>query len=653
MLLPLFTLSMGVLFLAIAVAGWGKWQASIRRLIFFWTTVFFMVCSGFVITYLHDIRNDTHWFGHYIHDPMVVRVTGYPVKRAATWRLPVCVLQCIRRGELQQVYGTAVLYVAQDSLPVPAAKGDTLIVTSKWHAIRNSRNPYEFDYARYCARSNIFLQAFCHRDDILSRFPATPLGLPMTERVHDIWMQQIDRYITDSAVKGLVQAMVVGDVVNLDQSIEREWSMAGIVHIIAISGGNVMVFFTLISWSLFLVRSSRHNWIKYLIALPLVWFYVVMAGCPPSAIRAAIGYSIITGGLILRRQSNPLNHLAAAAFIMLVYQPGWLFSLGFQLSFLAVLSLILFYRPIYKLCVPPNKVIKKLWQTASGSIAAEILVAPLVVCYFHNFPLLFVFSNVLALVFMEIVQFLGLLLAGVGALPALAHWLGVVIIYMVSFFNFLIRHIELFNPAGMQRLRLTPLELILVYVFIIGMATISLRGNRKGLFVALTSGILLVAIDCVYCWQDLHRQILIVYNTAHRDYIELVDGNQFEVLQMDSTAIESIERARMEAHIRWQLPEWNRPIDLTGNDNACFRVGRHSVLLLRSVAELKDPFHVDYVVCEDSNGVNKGKIAQMFTPSLIVYGNNVRLVRERNFHPETTMVPTHRMRRDGTIVIGQ
>ncbi len=174
----------------------------------------------------------------------------------------------------------------------------------KWQPIGNAGNPFEFDYAAYCKRSGIFYQQSCSVNDIRLYSANNPGATSFIDRAHDLCMQQLDKYITDPKTKGLIQAMILGDEVNLDEDLRQSYADTGIIHIIAISGGNVAIFFMAISFLLLWLRHKQHMWIKYAIALPLVWFYVLMAGAAPSAIRAAVMFSLLAFSVMLEKNNN-------------------------------------------------------------------------------------------------------------------------------------------------------------------------------------------------------------------------------------------------------------------------------------------------------------------------------------------------------------
>jgi competence protein ComEC len=241
-------------------------------------------------------------------------------------------------------------------------------------------------------------------------------------------------------------------------------------------------------------------------------------------------FTILTGGILLQRNPQPLNTLLAAAFLLLCANPMWLFSVGFQLSFIAVLSLIVFYRPIMRLVQSRYRVVNKLWQAVAASIAAEILVAPLVIYYFHSFPLMFIVANLLAAVCMGALLIAGMVLLACAPFPLLAGFIGTCCIAFTQWFNRIIYGLQSLSPVSFNFLQLSGWETLLLYLAIAGFAIWQIKQNRKAVFIGLTACCALVFLLCADEWKALHQQQLIVYNTGRNNYAELISGKYFSML---------------------------------------------------------------------------------------------------------------------------
>lgn len=534
--------------------------------------------AGMSVAGLHDARNEQRWFGHSISNPStyLVRVAGTPRVGQRSVKLPVEIIASIDSGKVAYVTGKAYVYVQQDDNTPSLHRGDTLLLPSKWEAIKDPGNPNEFSYATYCGRNNIWHRQWCASAVVQVYGRCAPEALSMTERCHDWCMEQLSKHLGTHASMGLMQAMLLGDEVNLDEDLRQAYANTGIIHIIAISGGNVSIFFVVIAFLLGFVRHPKHLLIKYAIAMPLVWFYVLMAGAQPSAVRAAVMFSILALGIALQKSNNGTNQLLATGFILLCIQPAWLFSAGFQLSFVAVLSIQLFYKRIYTLVsFPAIKIPKKgivnrlkrwvmglpqgLWSAVAMSIAAEILIAPLVIYHFHTFPVMFILANVAALLFMSVVLVAGIVLVVVSGIPAWAGVAAWVIIHLVDGFGYVVGLLQDVGPDYFDHLLLSGAQVVLVYGVIGLLGWYLIRRSKTSLMGSLIVSCLLAASVCKSSYEHHNQQIVVVYNTPKSTHTELITGTQYSVLATDSTQTQPITYATSYAHNAWQAWQQQEP----------------------------------------------------------------------------------------------
>jgi competence protein ComEC len=590
--------------------------------------VIFMLLLGYSASYFNDIKNDPSWFGSKVDsgNTCLVRLTDDPVEKERTWKLTVSVLDNIANGNVAPTSGKAFLYCFKEEAAIPFHKGDTILIPGNWQPIKNAGNPFEFDYAANCRRNNILYQQFCFANDIQLFAAHAYIQTSLIDKVHESCMRQLTIYLPDLKTKGLIQAMLLGDEVNLDSELRQSYSETGIVHIIAISGGNVAIFFLVISFLLRWLKNRKHLWVKYAIALPMVWFYVVMAGAPPSAVRAAVMFSLFAGGIMLQKNNNNVNNLLATAFLLLCAQPMWLFSLGFQLSFVAVLSLLIFYAPVYKWFLPKNTLTKGLWSAIAASISAEILVAPLVIYYFHTFPLLFLVANVLAYVFMSVVLYMSMAIIGLSFIPFIAKILGSITVLIVTFFNKIVEWLQGCNPYSFHMLMLTGVELILLYIILSGILLFLMKKQKPALFTGLIAACLLLISFSASEWTMLHQRRLVVYNTGKANYIELIEGDHYSIICQDTGSQKKTNYAIKPAHIGWHA--WRQ--DSSATPYEIMNINGKSLLILNQRVDTGLRFHVDYLVINCEGRLTVEHLQRVFTPEIIIAGNSYSVNQQDN-----------------------
>lgn len=608
----------GISILIALVTAYVKKQSDLARVIYFIAINTALIAIGWLSCYSYDVRHDKHWYNRLKADGYIARIINEPVEKDKTWKLEVEVIHALH-GEL--ACGYAYVYVYKNKLPLLFHEGDTIVVPNQWQKITTAGNPYEFNYARYCALNNIYDQQFLPADMIVLFNRAKANDLPWYRRAHRWCMQRFALYITDKPTLGLMQAMLIGDEANLDPDVRQAYAETGIIHIIAISGSHIAFFFVIISVLLGFIRHNRWKWVKYLLALPLIWAYVIVSGAQPSAIRAAVMFSVFAIGLAYEKQSNSLNQLFATAFVLLLVNPNWLYAIGFQLSIVAVLSLILFYKPLYTCYEPPNKIVKGIWSAIAASLAAEVLIAPIVIYYFHLFPVMFLVANILAYMLMGTLLVAGISLLLFSPIAAFAKMIGNIITALVQVFTVCVRSMQGLNPSSFHSLVLSSTELVIVFVAITGFSVFLLRKKKGGLYMGLTAVCMLMCLFCMNEWYTLHQRVLVVYNMGKANHIEMINGKKFVELYSDSIITPKARNYILKpthtgykAHLQ----------DTTFIDNkVLFDIANQTVLILNNPITDMQHFPVDYVILNYSpDATNPAMIHKIFGPRKIVLGSH-------------------------------
>jgi len=325
-------------------------------------------------------------------------------------------------------------------------------------------------------------------------------------------------------------------------------------------------------------------------------------------------FSVIALSVVWERPGQALNTLVVAAFILLLGNPQWLFSVGFQLSFFAVLSLLIFYKPICACWPQTNRIGRFLWQAVAASIAAEVLTAPLVAYYFHNFPLLFIIANLFSVALVG----LGALIGGIAIIalcwiPQLALLVGKVVTLFVTLFNAVIVTLQQYNPDSFQALQIGLGELLLLYLLLGAMGYGWLQQQRTAILVALPAACGLLLLLCRNGADAACQDKLVVYNNGRQPLVERIRGTRYTTLAGQSAG----NYHAREAHIGWHSRK-----AATGRDDPSFlTIGGRTVLLLldSSVNSYTYPFPVDVLIlCRPLRRLQPSSIISNFRAETIV-----------------------------------
>ena len=197
---------------------------------------------------------------------------------------------------------------------------------------------------------------------------------------------EIDKFFNNS-VSSVLKSMITGNKSAIDKDIKEDFINTGLIHILVISGLHIG-FCAAIFMFCFRLFGLKLNYV-YLLTIPTLFFYVLLTGANPPAVRAAIMFSCLLVALMLNREPLIYNALALAALIILIFNPQSLFTASFQLSFLATLGILYLY-PKFSTCFGKikNKFLDYTWDIVCVTLSAQIALIPLLVFYFGKLSII-------------------------------------------------------------------------------------------------------------------------------------------------------------------------------------------------------------------------------------------------------------------------
>ena len=264
----------------------------------------------------------------------------------------------------------------------------------------------------------------------------------------------------DGSAYAVVAAMALGDKSQLTKELKDAYAISGASHILALSGLHLGIIYTLLSLLL-----SRRRWqvTTQVVIIVSIWLFVFLVGLSASVVRSAVMVTVYALLSLGHRDKLSVNTLAFAAIVMLLFNPLSLFDVGFQLSFMAVLPILLFYPLFENLWSQPflldHRVFRWLWTMLAVSCAAQIGVAPLIAYYFGRFSCYFLLANLVVVPAAALILYLSL---SVLLIPSLAYLL----IYIVDTLNQLLVSIAALPGASIEGLHPTLLQVWMTYVII-------------------------------------------------------------------------------------------------------------------------------------------------------------------------------------------
>ncbi|MBS1730577.1 MAG: ComEC/Rec2 family competence protein [Bacteroidetes bacterium] len=433
-----------------------------------------------------------------------------------------------KKGHWQNATGKIRVYFFKNDFSDDLHYGTRLFSRQNILQIKNSGNPHSFDYKSYALFHGFAGQVFLKRGDyiLVSQGKVSFIQKALFQcRASTIRI--IKKNIPGPGQQGVAEALLIGYRDDLDKSLVQAYSNTGVVHIIAISGLHLGMIFVLISSILSGFKKVKgYRFFRPVIILLILWGFTFLAGAVPSVLRSAVMFSFLVIGEAWERKTNTLNTLAAAAFFLLLINPFMLWDVGFQLSFAAVAGIVSFLWPINNWLYFENKIIIKIWLLISITISAQIFTLPLVLYYFHQFPVFFLISNLVVVPLSGIILYGELLLVCFSFSGIASKYIGKVLDFLLSYMNHFIMHMDNLPFARVTGIQLNIFETMLMFLMIGGALFFLLYKKKAGLWFAFMATIIFsIFISFEKVSYNFHH-LLIVYNVPGNSAIDIIAGRE-------------------------------------------------------------------------------------------------------------------------------
>lgn len=596
-----------------------------------------VICSGGLLVYQSDTRHDGYYFdGLTIPGDLLVVTISEPLQqRARSYKTVVQVRNIIRHNVRIPAKGKLLLYLTNDSTGAGLEYGDRLLISSRATPVQYSGNPGSFDYQNYCATQQIYCQAFLRTGEWRLLEGKEEIGImqPILQ-CRKYCLHTLKQYINGREA-GLAAALLIGYRYDLDRDMVQEYTDTGIVHIIAISGMHLALIYGGLLWGLRWWPQHRFSEsMKGALIILLLWSFTLLTGGAASVLRATVMFTFITvGKFMLDRCTNIYNTLAASAFLLLCYEPRLLMDAGFQLSYLAVLSIVICYRRAYYLWQSSNKWLDKLWDMIALTLAAQILTLPVCLYYFHQFPVFFLPANILAVPLSTVVLYGEIVLLALGRAPLLAKGTGFALHVAIQWMNNAISWIAHLPGALITGIGMGPGALVCLYICIAGLLAWWLQQWRQGLLVALTGAALWSMEAMLLRINEQYQRKMIVYNISGQTVVDVISGIQAttsgdqEVLLSDPL----YKRYIQPAHDFYGVGQTRRDHEIDGDTLAGLRIlsiGRKRLIIVDSTLpriHLQKKLRTDYLLLSHNPHVDIRQLEQMFDVGCYIFDASSKL----------------------------
>ena len=503
--------------------------------------------------------------------------------------------------------------------------------------------PYETDYAAFAAVDRVSAIMTAGSDGFCVVTPGSGIGERLRQYRNNladaIYLSGLSERTADFVV-----ATVCGDDNNLSPEVRETFRTLGLAHLLALSGFHVALFAGLASLLLYPLRLWRRyaRW-RHVAILAAVWFYVLVSGMPASAVRAALMLSIVRGGKMMQRQGVGFNTLAAAALVMLVWNPGLLYSPGFQLSFTAVAGLMAFaeqLNPFSRRRRYPHL----LMSIITVPVAAVLGTAVVSAMYFHSFPLLFLPAN-------AVITLISSLIIGGGAVLSLiavcGGSCGILVWTLDGLYSFAYRFCRMLT--GLPHNEITGIYPTIVTALLLAMAIIlaAVALNRRRhlpWIMAAICVLLSLGAQRVFAEKNPYGELYIPSHSAETRVI--MRQGEAAMLYCEGSApathatLSACSR-RYETWLRMRRCHGNFSLcdsvdmraDGFGRNGSLLHAGPYTLWIARDADDII-PLQADYVVVGTNKNLDIAELVQKMSPRCVILTSGLSKKRRRRYETD-------------------
>ena len=572
-----------------------------------------------LLTRQQDLRNSNSFFLHHYQkgDELILRIEAPLNEKQHSYITTASVQSVIKNNFSFSVKGKLNLIFKKNDTAKALRYGDLIIVNKDVISIKNFGNPGEFDNKRYNAFQQTYHQIYLKGNEFMvSKKNTGNVIFKTIYAIKEKTLRTLQANINNQhGSLGIAEALLIGYKNDLDKEMVQAYSNTGVVHIIAISGLHLGLIYMVLFWLLERMPIVKRNrLIKAIILLSCLWIFSLMTGASASVLRSAVMFTCIIFGNMLNRKSSIYNSLAASAFLLLCYNPYFLWGVGFQLSYFAIIGIVWLQKTIQQLFSLNNYLLRKIWEMTSITIAAQIITFPICLFYFHQFPTYFLLSNLVAVPLSTIILFEEIGLLCFSGFQSVALLMGNLVDVSIKLMNNWILMISEFPGAVIDFIYADVQTTLLLYTIVILIAFFLLLKNKRYLKWSLFLLTLFSAFQSIAKHKWLQQRVLVMYHIPKSYGLDLMVGKKY-IFQSDSSMIKN--KSALNFYVSptrkyFRVQEDNFNSITNDNNNVILNFYRKRIAIINSPLNTDKLLQVDYLMITGNPKLNisdlKGKI---------------------------------------------
>jgi competence protein ComEC len=480
---------------------------------------------------------------------------------------------------------------------------------------KKPNNPDQFDYGKYLTNKSILSQMYADSYEI-------KIGKTIDK---DIWyysdflrnkiLNNLENSKFSKDELHVVAALILGQQQDISSEILHDYQFAGAIHILSVSGLHVGFILLFITFLLKPLRKNKvGNAIRLITIIASLWGFAILAGLSPSVVRSVTMFSFVAVGMHLKRSTNIYHTLVVSIFLILLFEPSFLFDVGFQLSYVALFFIFWLQPLLENLWTPNTKIAIYFWEILTVSFAAQIGAFPLSIYYFHQFPGLFFVTNLIIIPFLSVIMALGVFVMVLAAFDYVPEIPAKILEYSIYFLNKIINWVASLEQFIIKDIPFNWQMLLSLYLLIFVVVIWFKRPDFKKFAFAFIAILLFQSTYFITRWNNQQQKEWIVFNVKKKTLITERIGEGVTTFCNDSVQKEVANNLTLKSYLVANFSA----ITTSKKLQNLYYFKDKKILIIDSLGVYQKEIDPDIIVLVQSPKLNLERLFQIYKPEIVI-----------------------------------
>lgn len=595
------------------------------------------ICCGILTHAIHSENNYSNHYSNKILEKENQKITGTITERLKPNTHSEKYFFKVTSINDSSSFGKILLHLPKKEYDSLLKGGDELCIYGDLQQVPKSVNPFQFNYAEYLEKQQVYYQLFLKKRNFKIISHQQNLD-HYVEQYREILLKSFEKHHFSESTYQVIRALLLGQRQDMDAAINQNYTDAGVIHILAISGLHIAILYAILLFVLKpLSRYRQGRFLQFAISLSFLWCFALLSGLSASVVRSVVMFSFMSLAVYLNKSSSIYNSMAASLLAILLFKPNLLLDVGFQLSYAAVFSIV-WLQPLFKkLHFSENCIVKYLVDMVLISLIAQLGVLPISLYYFHQFPSLFLVANLVVIPLSSFVLIYGICILVLNfVLPEAALFLGKFLALSIEWMNHYIAWVASFKTLTIKGIPFSLPLTISLYLVIVTGALFLYEKNFRRITAFLISGFAFQLLLLFSFQQSKTTDEFIIFNNKKATLFTTKTNELVHVYSNDTLP------AKNENLKNYNRGNFNLKLQFHSLQNVIF-YKQQKILIVDSIGTYRTVITPDIIVLVQSPKINLNRLIKEVKPKQIIAdGTNYKnYVKRWKASCEKEKIPFH------------